>query len=260
MKKQQKIIELRTAAKLKVAEIETKIAVARSEAAGERSRLMWERAAELDGLEAGSTERYDVLAKYRAKLAGVNEKMEVRVAQLKYEIQQTKSECGQQCAAAEDDPETETENDTEKDSDVTVKGFQPQQETVYCDGSEHSARIVARRLINKMPHIPSNGFLIVYVVRDTYADKQEYFVSASYGNKQNHMNEIFAPGHHTSEFEADFIERARRLFAEEPESGNSHVAEPMASALDAVFGGNPVEQVDNLISDTFKDGKEGGNE
>lgn len=258
MKKEQKIIELRTAAKLKVAEIQTKIAFARSEAAGERARLMWERASELDGLEAGSTERFDVLAKYRAKLSGVTEKMEVKVAQLKYEIQQTKSECEKMCSAAEDDPEPETEEDN--DNDVIVKGFQPQQDKVYCDGSEHTARIVARRLINKMPHIPRDGSLSVYVVRDTYADKQEYFVSASYGDRQNHMNEIFAPGRHTAELEAAFVEKARRLFEEEPKSGNSHVAEPMARALDAVFGGNPVEQVDNLISDTFKDGKDGGNE
>ena len=262
MRKQQKIIELRTAAKLKVAELETKIAFARSEEAKKRASLMKLRADELDGLEAGSTERFDVLAKYRAKLSGVNAKMEVKVAQLKYEIQQTKAECERQCAAAEDDPETETEEE-DNDNDVTVKGFQPKQDTVYCDGSEHSARIVARRLINKMPHIPKDGSLSVYVVRDTYADRQEYFVSASYGDRQNHVNEIFAPGRHTEEFEAAFVEKARRMFGmygEEPESGNSHVAEPMASALDAFFGGNPVEQVDNLISDTVKDRKEGKNE
>lgn len=259
MKKQQKIIELRTAAKLKVAEIETKIAFARSEAASKRARMMWDRAAELDGLEAGGTERFDVLAKYRAKLAGVNEQLAATVAQHKFEIQQTKSGCEQLCAAAEDDPEPET--DTNTVTDVTVKGFQPQQqETVYCDGSEHSARIVARRLINKMPHIPAGGSINVHVVRDTYADRPEYFVSVSYGDKLRRENEIFAPGRHTAEFEAAFMEKVRSLFEEGTESGNSHVAEPLSSALDAVFGGNPVEQVDNLIADTIKDGKEGGNE
>ena len=246
MKKQQKIIELRTAAKLKIAEIQTKIAFARSEAASERARLMWEKADELEGLEAGGTERFDALAKYRAKLAGVEEKLAARVAQYKCEIQQTKVECEQQCAAAEDEPEPEKE--------------QPQQETVYCDGSEHSARIVARRLINKMPNIQKGGSLFVHIVEDCYADNHEYFVSVSFGDRLNHETEIFAPKRHTAEFEANFMEKVRRMFAEEPESGNSHVAEPMARALDAVFGGNPVEQVDNLISDTFKDGKEGENE
>jgi hypothetical protein len=246
MKKQQKIIELRTAAKLKVAEIETKIAFARSEAAGKRARIMWDRAAELDGLDAGSTERFDALAKYRAKLAGVNEQLSATVAQHKFEIQQVKNECEQQCSAAEDDPEPENE--------------QPQQETVYCDGSEHAARIVARRMINKMPHVQKGGSLSVIVVRDTYGNKQEYFVSVSYGNGLNRVNEIFAPGRHTAEFEAEFMEKVRRMFDDKEESGNSHVAEPMARALDAVFCGNPVEQVDNLISDTIKDGKEGGNE
>ena len=246
MKKQQKIIELRTAAKRKVAEIETRIAFARSEAAAKRSSLMWERAAELDGVEAGSTERFDVLAKYRAKIAGVNEQLAATVAQLKYEIQQTKSECEKMCSEAKDDPEPEKE--------------QQQQETVYCDGSEHSARIVARRIINKMPHVPAGGYLYVHIVEDCYADNHEYFVSVTFGDRLNHETEIFAPKRHTAEFESAFMEKARRLFAYEPESGNSHVAEPLSSALDAVFGGNPVEQVENLISDTIKGGKEGGNE
>lgn len=142
MKKQQKIIELRTAAKLKVAELETKIAFAHSEAAGKRARLTWERAAELEGLEVGSMERYDVLAKYRAKLAGVNEQLAATVAQLKFEIQQTKSGCEKQCAAAEDD------NEPEKD--------QPQdneQPTVWLDGEQWSCAVVARRILNKLPKL-----------------------------------------------------------------------------------------------------------
>ena len=246
MKKQQKIIELRTAAKRKVAELETKIAFARSEAAGKRARLMWERAAELDGLEVASIERYDVLAKYRAKLAGVNEQLAATVAQLKFEMQQTKSECERQCAAVEDDPETAKE--------------QAQPETVYCDGSEHSARIVARRLINKVPHIPEGAFLHVHIVEDGFSDNQDYFVSVWYGLGHQTVNTIFAPRLHTAEFEAAFVEKCRRLFADEPESGNSHVAEPLSRALDAVFGGNQVEQVDNLIADTVNNGKEGSNE
>lgn len=245
MKKQQKIIELRIEAKRRVAEIETKIAFARSEAAGKRARLMWKRASELDGLEAGGTERYDVLAKYRAKLAGVNEQLAATVAKLKFEIQQTKSECERLCAAAEDDPEPEKE--------------QTQQETVYCDGSEHSARIVARRLLNKMPHVPSGGYLFVHVHADSDGG---YFVCVTAGESRESGNvyELFTADCHTAEFEAAFVERCRRLFADEPESGNSHVAEPLSRALDAVFGGNPVEQAGNLIADTVKSGKEGGNE
>ena len=217
MRKQQKIIELRTAAKIKVAEIQTKIAFARSEAAGERARLMWERASELDGLEAGSTERFDVLAKYRAKLSGVNEKMEVKVAQLKYEIQQAKAECERQCAAAEDDPETETEEDN--DNDVTVKGFQPQQDTVYCDGSEHSARIVARRLINKMPRVKCDGALFVHIICDADGD---YFVSVSEQNArpEDYISTIFSKDGHCEKSEAQFVERARKMFKSEKEGGN----------------------------------------
>lgn len=248
MKKEQKIIELRTAAKLNIAEIKTKIAVARSEAASERARLMRERAYELKGLDAGCTERFDVLAKYIARLAGVEEKLSAMVAQLKAEIMQTKSECEQQCAAAEDEYEDDPE---------TMKKL-PQQ-PVYCDGSEHSARIVARRLINKMPHIQKGGYMFVHVLKN---EDGECFVSVteSSGTNDKYVSEIFQKEYHSEEFEAEFMEKARRIFAEEQESGNGHVAEPMARALDDVFGCNPVEESDNLISVTVKDGKEGGNE
>lgn len=246
MKKEQKIIELRTAAKIRVAELRTKIAFAHSEAAGERARLMTERAGLLEGLKVDSTERYDVLAKYRAKLARSNERMAATVAQLKAEIQQLKAECEQQCSAAEDDQEPGKE--------------QPRQETVYCDGSEHTARIVARRLINKMPHVPAKGYLNVHIIADTYADKQDYFVSVSYGDRINHATEIFSNRRHTAKLESEFVEKARRLFAEERESGNSHVAAPMERALDAIFSGVPVEKADNLVSDTVNDRKDGGDE
>ncbi len=261
MKKEQKIIELRRAAKLKVAKIETKIAIARSDAACIRARIMWERAAELDGLEAGRTERFDVLAKYRAKLADLNANSAATVAQLKSEIQQTKAECERQCAEAEDDPEPEPETDTDTDTDVTVKGFQPQQETVYCDGSEHSARIVARRIINKMPHIPKEGYIFIHIIRD---DDGGFFVSISARGKSPDDNivKIFSKNTHTAESEAEFIEEASAMLTtdEKKDISNSHVAEPLSSALDAVFGGNPVEQVENLVSDTVKDGKEADNE
>lgn len=246
MKKEQKIIELRTAAKFKVAEIQTKIAFARSEAAEKRSGIMRERANELEGLEAGSTERFDVLAKYRAELADVEWFFFDEVASLKAEIQQTKSECEKMCAAAEDDPEPEKEQP------------QTQQETVYCDGSEHSARIVARRLINKMPHIPKGGSLNINIIQGHDGD---YFVSVSElgCDEADYVSAHFFKLDGEKK-EAAFIEKARRLFAEEPESGNSHVAEPLGSVLDNFFGGNPVEQVDNLIADTVKSGKEGENE
>jgi hypothetical protein len=195
-----------------------------------------------------------VLASYRAKLADVNKKYESTVAKHKAEIIKIKSECERECAAAEDDPELETETE----NDVTVKGFQPQ-ETVYCDGSEHAARIVARRMINKMPHVQKGGSLSVNIIHD---NDGIFFVGVfeQGEKKEDSISTTFAKSYHDAEFEADFMEKARKLFDKEPESGNSHVAEPMARVLDSFFGGNPVEQVDNLIADTVKSGKEGGNE
>ena len=169
------------------------------------------------------------------------------MAQLKYEIQQTKSECEKKCATAEDDPEPDNEQP------------QPQQETVYCDGSENTARIVARRLINKMPRVKCEGALFVHIVCDADGD---YFVSVSEQNARsaNYISTIFSKDGHCEKSEAQFVERARKIFKANEDEASTKAAEPLSRALDAVFGGNPVEQVDNLISDTVKDRKEGENE
>lgn len=242
MKKEQKIIELRTAAKIKVAELRTKIAFAHCEAAGTRARIMTERSAELNGLKADSTERFDVLAKYRAKIACSNERLATTVAQLKLEIQQTKSGCEQLCAAAEDDPEPTKE---------------PQQETVYCDGSEHTARIVARRLINKMPRIPIGGCLFVHVLKDG-AGACFVSVSESDDTGDKYVSESLSRGFHNEEQERAFVDRARDIF--KCKECGANTSEPIARELDAMFGGNPVEHFDNIILDTVKDRKDGGDE
>lgn len=140
MTKSEKTIELRTAAKCKVAEIETKIAFAHSEAAGKRASLMRERADRLEGLEAGSAERFDVLAEFRALLAGVNEQLTATVAQLKFEIQQVKAECERNCAAADDDPEPDEPQERE-------------QPTQWLNGEQWTCAVVARRILNKLPKL-----------------------------------------------------------------------------------------------------------
>lgn len=252
MKKQQKINELRTAAKVKVAEIETKIAFARSEAAKERAHLMWDRASELDGLDAGSTERFDVLAKYRAKLAGVNEKLEATVAQCKYEIQQAKIECEKECAAAEDDPEPENQQSENQ---------QPSEEpAVWVDGRQHTAVIVARRMLRKLPRVaPGCAFNISvrYYGDDISIELEAYNPKRKGYSFESVILRSDMTAVEQEKAAAEWMERAAALIKYE---GNSHVAEPIASALDACFGGDPVEQVDNLISDTIRDGKEGRNE
>lgn len=242
MKKQQKIIELRTAAKLKIAEIQTKIAFARSNVAKKRASLMKLRADELKDTKT-EKERFDAIAYYSALFSDIQAGLAATVANLKADIQQVKAECEKQCAAAKDDPEPEKE--------------QPQQ-TVYCDGSEHSARIVARRMINKMPHIQKRGYLFVHIIRD---DEGDYYVGVSEHGEKNssYIANVFSKGDGEEE-ETAFIQSAREMFKTEEDEAGAKASGPMSRALDAVFGGNPVEQVDNLISDTFKDRKEGGNE
>lgn len=204
MKKQQKIIELRTAAKLKVSEIENKIAFARCKAAEERSSVMSERANELKGLEAGGTERYDVLAKYRAELADVEWTLADDVAQLKSEIQQVKAECEKKCAAAEDDPEPDKEHP------------QPQQETVYSDGSEYSARIAARRLIDKLPHIPEGGSISVMISRGEGTIGDRYWFSActtdGTHSTDGATSKLFDEYSHNANSEAEYVNMVRDSF------------------------------------------------
>lgn len=243
MKKEQKIIKIRTSAKVKLENLKAEMKTAIAIAAQTHADILAGRTDKCDN------ERFNEIERFKAEKLTIEADFYKEKAALYAETEMA-------CKEATDDPEQETETD----NDVTVQGFQHRQETVYCDGSEHSARIVARRLINKMPHIPINGYLNVNVVRYACGDNQEYFVSVFYGDGQDNETEVFSARRHTAELEAAFMEKARRLFAEEPESGNSHVAEPMASALDAVFGGNPVEEFDNLISDTVKDRKEGENE
>ena len=245
MKKEQKIIELRRAAKLKVAELETEIAIALSETAEKKAHLLMLRAESLENTDE-ETERYNVIANYRALLADEHAKYAKKVAQLKALILQAKTHCERRCAASEDDPKTM---------------MKLPQQTVYVDGSEHSARIVARRMINKMPHIPKDGYLFVHVIRD---DDGDFFVSISARGKSpdDNIAKIFSKSTHTAESESEFVEEAREMLTmyEDNNNSNSHVAEPLSRALDAVFGGNPVKQVENLISDNVKDGKEGENE
>ena len=243
MKKEQKIIELRTAAKLKVAELRTKIAFAHSEAAGERARIMTERAAALDGLHADSTERFNVLAKYRALLASANERLSATVAQLKYEILQVKTGCEKLCEASDDDPIEEKEP----------------RETVYCDGSEHSARIVARRLINKMPHIQRGGYLFVHILRN----QEGLFcvsVSESDGTNEKYVSETLYRGMHTEDSESMFVARAREMFECKKDECGEISAAPMSRASDAIFGGEHLDDADNLVLKPVKNRNEGGDE
>ena len=182
MKKEQKIIELRTAAKRKVAELVTKIAFANSYAASNRASLMRERADEINGLEAGSTERFDALAKYRAKLAGVNEQLAATVAQLKYEIQNTWSECNLQCAAAEDDPEPAKEQQpTAKDDSVAT--------SIHYDGTQTSLIRTIVAIFNDSPAVPAGCSFDVSVFRHSHKalgldDETSVHLSAYNGKKQ----------------------------------------------------------------------------
>lgn len=214
MKKEQKIIELRRAAKLNVSELKAKIAFAHYKAAEERAGVMRERANELEGIEAGSTERFDVLAKYRAELADVEWFLADTVAQLKAEIHHVKVECEQQCAAAEDDPEPEQEQKPETE----------QPKTVYCDGSEHSARIVARRLINKLPHIPEGGAITVMISHGDESLSGKYWLSVTTNNggkwPGNLCTVLFDESNHGKESEASFIDTVRESFDARKEGGD----------------------------------------
>lgn len=233
MKKQQKIIEINEEKNIELAKLRSDHTSCCAYYAAERYTVKSNYAKLLQGV-TDENKRGDLRADRAMKIAEIDMKERASKAMYEREVAELLSSTAVKKTAATDDPEPEK--------------LQPQQqETVRCDGSEHSARIVARRLINKMPHITRGGSLSVSVLRQ---DNGEFFVSVNQiGKTSNTFTNATFSKLDGEEKESDFVEKARKLFAGESESGNSHVAEPLSRALDAIFGGNPV-----------KDRKEGGDE
>lgn len=199
MKKQQKIIEIRTSAKVKLENLKAEMKTAIAIAAQTHADILAGRTDKCDN------ERFNEIERFKAEKLTIEADFYKKKADLY-------AECEQQCAAAEDDPEPDKEQP------------QPKQETVYCDGSEHSARIAARRLINKMPHIPEGGSISVMISRGEGDLGDRYWFSACTTNgthlPDGSTAKLFDEYNHNANSEAEYVNIVRALFDARKEGCN----------------------------------------
>lgn len=202
MKKEEKIIKIRTAAKVVLARINAKYAQEEADAAMRKSDDLTER------VGCCENERFNVIEKYKAIFAAIKADRLKDVAKLYENTEKL-------CDEATDDPEPEQEPKPETE--------QPQQ-TVYCDGSEHSTRIVARRLINKIPHIPEGGAINVMISHGDESLSGKYWLTVTTNNGDkwpgNLCTMLFDESNHDKDSETSFIDEVRASFDERKEGGD----------------------------------------
>lgn len=202
MKKEEKIIKIRTAAKVELAKINAKYAKEEADAARRESEELTER------VGCCENERFNVIKRYKALSAAIKADRLKDIAKL---YENTEKLCEE---STDDDqkPEQEPKHETE----------QPQ--TVYCDGSEHSARIVARRLINKMPHIPEGGAITVMISHGDKSLSGEYWLSVTTNNggkwPDNICTMMFDKNNHERESETSFVDEVSASFDARKEVGD----------------------------------------
>lgn len=145
MKKAEKEIKIRTAAKVRIAEIEMKIAGVRSDNARNRAEILKDYALRLQGV-TDENRRNDIVAARRAALAAAEASLRAEIAQLKYELHKTRKECGERCAEAQDDPEPEKSEPAK---------------AVWVNGEQRTCAVVARRVLDKLPVLnhPQESFV-----------------------------------------------------------------------------------------------------
>ena len=203
MKKEKKIIKIRTAAKVKLENLKAEIMTAKSEAAQRHADIMAGMTDKCDN------ERFNEIERFKAEKMAIEADFYQKKAALYAE---TETAC--QEAVDDDDPEPEQEPKPETE--------QPQ--TVYCDGSEHSARIVARRLINKIPHIPEGGAITVMISHGDGSLSGEYWLTVTTNNgggwPGNLCTVLFDESNHEQDIETSFINTVRASFDARKEGGD----------------------------------------
>lgn len=201
MKKEEKIIKIRTAAKMKLANLKAEMVTAKSEAAQRHADIMEGKLYKCDN------ERFNEIERFKAEKMAIEADFYKKKAALYAETEMACQE-----AVDDDDPKPETESETE------------QPRTVYCDGSEHSARIVARRLINKLPHIPEGGAITVMISHGNGSLSGKYWLTVTTNNggewSENIRMVMFDENNHKQEIETSFIDEVRASFDARKEGGD----------------------------------------
>lgn len=130
------------------------------------------------------------------------------------------------------------------------------QPTQWLNGEQWTAAVVARRILNKLPNIPYNCSIDLSLNHYTEDGISLQIKAYNPQGKDKCFEEVWICGYNEPEKQAadisDWLERSGKLLALNPD--NDHVAEPIKSALDAMFGGNQVNEIPTI------DRKEDGNE
>ena len=122
------------------------------------------------------------------------------------------------------------------------------QPTQWLNGEKWTAAVVARRILNKLPDIPYN--CSVDIALNHYAEDGITLQLKAYNPHRNEkcFEEVWLCKDDEHEKQAadisDWLERAGKLLACKP--SNDHVAEPLGHALDAMFGGDPLDDFPTL--------------
>jgi len=140
MKKDQKIIEIRTSAKVKLENLKAKMKTAIARAAQTHADILAGMTDKCDN------ERFNEIERFKAEKSDIEAGFYQEKAVLFAETETA-------CAAAEDDPEPEKEQPQPQDND---------QPTQWLNGEQWSCAVVARRILKKLPKLnsPKESFYI----------------------------------------------------------------------------------------------------
>lgn len=185
------------------------------------------------------------------KIAQINAKLTADIAAVKAQKEQTIAAYYAQVAALQREA-CEAKNAAQDDDEPQAANEDP---VVWLDGRQHTAVITARRILRKLQPIPKD--CCIDIALEHYADRGIGLQLRAYNphREENKFEEAWLRENDEPEKQADdvsnWLERAERLLAYKP--SNDHVAEPLGRALDAIFGGNPLDDFPTT-------GKEGGDE
>lgn len=122
------------------------------------------------------------------------------------------------------------------------------QPTVWLNGEQWTAAVVARRILKKLPSIPYNCSIDISFLHYTENGINLQLKAYNPNRKGNCFESLWMYEHDEPEKQAadisDWMERVDKLLSYKPT--NDHVEEPIGSALDAMFGGNPLDDFPTL--------------
>lgn len=167
---------------------------------------------------------------HRFQMAVASEKTKLAEAEVEYRKRVTCLMAQAQIKREEatDDPEEQQDND---------------KPTVWLNGEQWTAAVVARRILNKLPKIPYDCSIDISM--NNYSEDGLSLQIKAYNPycKEKCFEEVWLCNGDEPEKQAadisDWLERAGKLLACKPT--NDHVEEPFGSAFDALFGGNPLD-------------------